>query len=337
MVYFVSNDSSINKMYKRLLMWVFLCLIGISGSEDMVAQQYPQFSQFMLNRYALNPAYGGMESSLSITTGLRTQWTTFEGAPKTQFINANLPLYILNGSAGLSLENEQLGSFNRLLLTASYNYVYESSIGLISFGMKAGAQQVRINGQNLRTPSGIYQDQIINHNDPLLSSTNMTGIAPQWGFGLYVLNDFFQGGVAIENIPGNAFTAVAANYGPSHFLNLFLSTDLYINDILMLRPVLLVKSDMVQTQTDIGSLLYYDNFFSGATFRGYNSDSFDAFNFIAGVQINKYFRLSYSFDFGISGLNQFHDGTHEFMINYNLNKKIATGELPPIIYNPRYN
>lgn len=318
-----------------LVIWSVL-LLSISAV-PIFAQQYPQFTQFMLNRYGMNPAYGGLESSLSITTGLRTQWTPFEGAPKTQFINAHLPFYILNGSIGMSLENEQLGAFKRLLITASYNYVYESSIGLISVGMKAGGQQVRINGRQLRTPTGNYVDQNIDHNDPILSSQNMTGISPQWGLGLYLLNDYFQGGFSIENIPANSLSSGAAAYRPSQFLNLFLSSDIYVSDILMMRPVLLIKSDLVQTQTDVGALLYYDKFFGGMTVRGYNSDSFDAFNIIAGIKVNEHFRLSYSFDFGISDINRFHDGTHEFIVNYNLNKKISTGELPRIIYNPRFN
>jgi type IX secretion system PorP/SprF family membrane protein len=320
----------------KLLTLLTVILFSISG-DQLFAQQYPQFTQFMLNRYSLNPAYGGLESSLSITTGLRTQWTPFEGAPKTQFVNAHLPLYILNGSVGMSVENEQLGAFKRLLMTMSYNYVYESSIGLISVGVKAGGQQVRIDGLQLRTPTGIYVDQNINHNDPLLASQNMMGISPQWGIGLYLVNEYFQSGFSIENIPANSFNSGAATYSPSKFLNLFLSSDIYVSDILMIRPVVLIKSDLVQTQTDAGALLYYDKFFGGITVRGYSSDSFDAFNIIAGIKMNEHFRLSYSFDFGISEINRFHDGTHEFVVNYNLNKKISTGELPRIIYNPRFN
>ena len=81
------------------------------------AQQAPQYTQFMLNRYQFNPAYGGLDRSLSITAGLRTQWTQFEGAPTTQFVNLHLPLYALNGSVGLGLENDQLGPLKRVIIS----------------------------------------------------------------------------------------------------------------------------------------------------------------------------------------------------------------------------
>jgi len=99
--------------------------------------------------------------------------------------------------------------------------------------------------------------------------------------------------------------------------------------------IFLPRTDFAQTQTDVGAILYYDNVFGGATIRGYNSNTVDALNFIGGVQLNENVRLSYSFDLGLSGIRTFHEGTHEFIINYNLNKKIRTGEYPPIIYNPR--
>jgi type IX secretion system PorP/SprF family membrane protein len=324
------------KRYRVFLIIGSLVLIGIFGPKAE-AQQFAQYSQFMLNKYATNAAYGGMDRSLSLTTGLRTQWNEFPGAPKTQFVNVHLPLYFLQGSVGVSLENEQLGPFKKTNISASYNYVFESSLGLISGGFKVGAHQIQINGNELRTPGGAYVDQTINHNDPLLSSGQLTGIAPTWGIGIYFVNDMIQGGLSMDNVPSNSFTAGSTQYKSSQLWSLILSSDVYLNELIMLRPVLLLKSDFVQTQTDLGALIYYRDFFGGSTIRGYNSNSFDSINFIGGVQVNEHFRLSYSYDFGINRIRQFHDGTHEFIVNYNLNKKIKTGELPRIIYNPRYN
>lgn len=319
---------------KRLIL---LLSIAAGAFVCLEAQQHSQYTQFMLNRYAHNPAYGGLENSLSITTGLRTQWNEFDGAPKTQFVNVHLPMYILAGSVGLALENDELGAFKRTQLSASYNYVYESVIGLVSGGVRAGVNQVRLEGDRLRTPDGVYVDQSINHNDPLLSSGQLNGLAPTWGMGFYLVNEYFQGGLSFDNVPENNFTAGSAHYKSSKLFSIFASTDIYLSDILLLRPVVLIKSDGVQTQTDIGSLAYYEKFLGGVTLRGFNSDSFDSVNFIAGVQLNEHFRLSYSYDFGINDLRSFHDGSHEFVVNYNLNKKIKTGELPRVIYNPRYN
>ncbi len=315
---------------------LLFCILIVSGFE-LIAQQYPQYSQFSFNRYAINPAFGGLETSLSVTTGLRSQWGQFPGAPKTQFINAHLPLYFLNGSVGMGIENEQLGPFARTMIQGSYNYVYESSIGLISLGGRLGAQQVRISGDQLITPDGIYVDNAINHNDPILLSGDMTGIAPVWGVGLYVRSDWGEGGITFDNVPSNTFRAGDAQYQASQLMSLFLTSEFYLADYASVSPVLYVKSDFVQTQVDIGALARYDNAYGGASLRGYNSNSIDAIVLMGGIKMNEHFRISYSYDFGLSSIRSLHDGTHEFVVNYNLNKPIRTGELPPIIYNPRYN
>jgi hypothetical protein len=38
----------------------------------------------------------------------------------------------------------------------------------------------------------------------------------------------------------------------------------------------------------------------------------------------------------MSGLQEVTDGSHEVMLNFNLNKPIGKGKPPKIIYNPRF-
>jgi len=188
------------RLYEFFKLLVFTSIVGCSLAH---AQQAPQYTQFMLNKYQFNPAYGGLDRSLSITAGLRTQWNQFEGAPRTQFINVHLPLYAINGSAGLSVENDQIGPMRRLNLSGSYNYIFESVIGLMSFGGRVGINQITIDGSLLRTPGGSYLDNTIFHNDPILLSTDMNGISPWWGLGLYVVNDYGEFGLSLDNIPSS--------------------------------------------------------------------------------------------------------------------------------------
>ena len=81
---------------------------------------------------------------------------------------------------------------------------------------------------------------------------------------------------------------------------------------------------------------YNDNIFGGASFRGYNSNSTDAVVIIAGYKLNERVTLAYSYDITLSELNRVSQGSHEIMLNYNLNKDIGKGRLPKIIYNPRF-
>ncbi len=315
---------------------LFLTILIAGGSSWLSAQQTPQHTQFMFNKYQFNPAYGGLDRSLSITAGLRTQWNQFEGAPRTQFINVHLPLYAISGSTGIAVENDQIGPMRRLNISGSYNYIFESVVGLMSFGGRLGVNQISIDGAILRTPRGTYLDNTIFHNDPILLSADMNGINTWWGLGFYVVNDYGEFGLSLDNIPSNGFSAGESRFNSSQLMNVYVRSDFSISELLQVLPSLLIRSDFVQTQTELGAIVYYDNVLGGATIRGYNSNSIDALNIIGGIQLNDNVRLSYSFDLGLSGIRTFHEGTHEFMINYNLNKKIRTGEYPPIIYNPRY-
>lgn len=317
----------------RCLVFVFSSLMMTTLS----SQQAPQYTQFMLNRYQFNPAYAGLDRSLSITAGLRTQWTQFEGSPSTQFVNVHLPLYALDGSVGFGLESDQLGPLNRVVISGSYNYVFESIVGLLSFGGRVGVNQVEIDASVLRTPMGTVIDNVVDLNDPILLTTDLSGVSPWWGVGLYLVNDYGELGLSLDNIPSNGSTAGSSQFNASQQLTFYAKTDVPINDLFTLAPNVLIRSDFVQTQVDVGALVHYESIFGGLTIRGFTANSRDALNFIGGAQLNENIRLSYSFDFNISGLRTFHDGTHEFVVNYNLNKKIRTGEYPPIIYNPRYN
>ena len=319
----------------RSLWTIPLLLFLITTTSRLESQQSAQWSQFMLHPYSINPAYAGLDRSLSVTAGIRSQWSQFGDAPITQIVQAHLPLYVVGGAAGIALANDQLGLYKRTSVTMSYNYVLDSPLGLISTGLRLGGQQVRLNTGVIRTPDGNYADNILDHNDPRLSEQALNGIAPIWGLGIFLAQDVLEIGLSIDNFSSSE--AGASTFNEHLLFSMYGSYQLSLTDILAIEPTLLLKTDGAQTQTDIGVLGHYNQFLAGITLRGYNSNSLDAIGVIAGIRVNNHVRVSYSFDLGISDLRSFHDGTHEFIFNYNLNKPIRTGELPRIIYNPRFD
>ena len=147
--------------------WLYI----VAGTQISLAQQAPQFTMNMLEKYRFNPVYGGMDASLSVTGSLNSQWEGLPGAPKFQNISAHMPLYIANGGVGMQFVHDQLGVEESVGFRASFNYVYEASFGIISTGIGLGAIQKKIDGSRLRTRDGIYEGQTIIHNDPILSNT----------------------------------------------------------------------------------------------------------------------------------------------------------------------
>lgn len=290
-----------------------------------------------MNKYYFNPAYAGLDRSLSVTAGLRSQWSQLPGAPKTQFVNAHLPLYALNGAAGFALVNDALGPFQRTSFTMSYNYVLSSEYGLFSGGFRLGGQRIGLDNTALITPDGFYSDQIFDHQDPILNESFQQGFTPVWSLGVYFAQNLFEGGITIDQLGGTGISAGGTNFNEHVTISAFGSYQYPITEQLSVEPNVFIKTDGTSTQLDIGVMGYFEQFIGGFSFRGYNANSIDALGVIAGLRVSNNVRVSYSFDLGLSNIRTFHDGTHEFLVHYNLNKPIRTGELPRIIYNPRFN
>ena len=311
-------------------------VLGLMTWITVFGQQPIQYSQFMQNKYLLNPAYGGLEGSLSIFAGIRSQWSQYQGSPKAQNISAHLPMYNLQGSIGFSLQNEVSTDFSMVTMTGSYNYIIESSIGIVSLGAKLGLNQLSIRGDDLITPTGTYEGNVADHNDPILSNGTSSGAGPVWGFGAYFLSDELEVGFVFDAFPSHSVGVGEISYTRKQNLGLFVEYHLLYSNLWTFSPSIYVKSDFAQTQVDIFGKVNYSNLFGGLGLRGYSGSSMDALIVLMGVQFNKHYRLSYSYDLGISGLRHYHDGTHEFTFNYNLQKLIGNLGQPKIIYNPRY-
>lgn len=292
----------------------------------------------MMNKLNWNPAYAGLDNSLSATGIYRAQWTGLEGNPVTQNVNAHLPLYILSSGIGINLENDELGAERRTTGTVSYNYQLPvGRRGLLAIGLSAGMAQRTLDGAKLRTPEGDYAvDGVVIHNDDLLPISEVNATATTFGAGLYYYSERFEAGFAARNLsePTVDLDVISLTLKRTFFFNAGGHFDL--GGSLSLHPSVLLRSDLAQTQTDIAAILQYnDNIFGGASFRGYNSDNIDAVGLIAGFKLSEHITLAYAYDLTLSALNQVSNGSHEVMINYNLNKRLGAGRPPKVIYNPR--
>jgi len=302
-------------------------------------QQPAQYSLFAFNKLNWNPAYAGLDHSLSATGIYRSQWQGIEGNPVTQNINVHMPLYIFSSGVGLNLENDELGAERRT--TGTLMYSYQIQVGrksLLSIGASAGYSQRSIDGQRLRTPGGSYgMDLPFTHNDDILPLSSINASVTTFGAGLYFYSEQFEVGFATRHInePSVPLDDVLnIQLKRTYFLSAAAHFDL--GSSLSFHPSLLVRSDVVQTQTDVAAIFKYNNnIMGGAALRGYDSNSLDAVALIVGFNLSENVSLAYAYDFTLSALNQVSNGSHEIMIHYNLNKQIGTGRPPKIIYNPR--
>src|SRR5476649_2719741 len=76
-------------MMKRNL---YLLVVFFAVTQLALAQQKPQYTQYVFNNYLLNPAVTGIENYTDVKAGYRSQWTGLQGAPVTSYLTINAPL-----------------------------------------------------------------------------------------------------------------------------------------------------------------------------------------------------------------------------------------------------
>ena len=82
---------------------IFITLFFVSIL--VYTQQQPQYSQYMLNNMAINPAYAGMNGAICANLDDRLQWVGFSGAPTTTSITADDFFRTLHGGIGLTVSS----------------------------------------------------------------------------------------------------------------------------------------------------------------------------------------------------------------------------------------
>ncbi len=293
----------------------------------------------MFNQFSYNPAYAGMDNSLSFTGLYRKQWSGLTNSPITQNINVHMPLYILSGGIGINVENDKLGLEQNLLATLSYNFqIPVGKIGILAIGASGGIFQKTLDGALILTPEGQYEGLTINHNDDLpLPTSQLSELTPTFNAGIYFQTESFEAGLSTVNIqePVIEGTFFSTTLSRNYFFNAAYQFDLLRS--ITVHPSILIKSDFIETQMEASILFKYnDNIFVGGSFRGYNTNTSDALSLIVGLNLSEKIKLAYAYDYTLSDLNLVSNGSHEIMINYNLGREIGKGKLPKIIFNPRY-
>lgn len=314
----------------------FTLILLLGWCLQLEAQQPAQHSLYMFNRLNFNPAYAGLDHSLSLTGVYRSQWVGLDGSPVTQNVSAHMPMYLTSGGVGLHLENDATGARKYTTATLSYNFQKFIGESILSFGGSAGWVQRSLDGNLLRTPEGNYQDGSIDHQDNDLFNTVESASVTTFGAGVYFQHERIEGGISVLNLTEPAVTLENLKLALKRTYFLTMSAHLELTGSLALHPSVYIRSDAVETQMDFSAIFQYnDNIFLGAAFRGYNNTSRDAVSILGGFKLSEKITFGYAHDITISSFNTVQNGTHEILINYNLNKRIFGGRPPAIIYNPR--
>jgi type IX secretion system PorP/SprF family membrane protein len=317
-----------------------LAFATLAGVQTVHAQQEVQYSQYMFNMMAVNPAYAGSRDVLSMTGLYRQQWVNIDGAPTTQSFTIDLPIKKEKVGIGFQAYNDQIGVFKNTGVALSYAYrVKVSQRTTLSMGVQGGV--TNLSGDLLkvqRTLSG-------NDADPAFA-VNISKWLPNVGVGLYLSNDRGYIGLSaptliqnrFKDVTGTADTGVASARQDRHYF-LMAGFVVGLGRSLALKPSFLVKATRDAAAFDFNLNLWIkDRIALGASWRTNNKNFSSPFGNLNGdavigmleIQATDQFRLGYSYDFALNGLRSKQNGTHEVMLRYEFGYRKAK------ILTPRY-
>ncbi len=175
---------------KKIVGIVFIA--WIMGSFTAEAQQDPQYTQYMYNTVAINPAYAGNRGVTSIVGLHRSQWVGLEGAPRTQSLSIHSPVGEGKVGLGLSIVNDGLGPADETYIGIDFSYTVDmSDTGKLSFGLKGGGHILDVDFTKLN---------LLNPNDPRFAQNIDNKFSPIIGAGVYYHTNNFYVGLSAPNL-----------------------------------------------------------------------------------------------------------------------------------------
>jgi type IX secretion system PorP/SprF family membrane protein len=277
------------------------------------AQYDAMFTQYMNNEMFINPAYAGSKEALGLTLLHRQQWVGFSGRPITTTFTVNAPLYHNNMGLGLSFLNEKIGVLNRNLVYLSYAYrVRLSKKSYLSFGLMGGIHMQTNNLGDVST---------IDANDPEFESNIRNIATPNFGFGMYYRTEKFYAGLSIprmiddnltQSFSGDVLKHLVVRPKKFHYY-LTVGRAFNISPSFMIKPQLMVKAVInapVEFDVDVTTLIK-QKLWLGVAYRSRSDISA-----IAGIQILPQFLISYSYDYPVTEMRKYTNGSHEIVLSY---------------------
>lgn len=303
-------------------------------------QQRPQYSQYMINNYLLNPAITGIEDYTDVKIGTRQQWVGLEGAPVTYYVSAHTPInkqattvrgksitqtrtirqnrfvqpYAHHG-VGIMAISDKTGPLRRTNVNLTYAYHLPLTRGItMSLGANAGI---------LRNSFNSSEATYTNPADPVINSGYINHNYFDLGLGTWIYSDkFFIGFSGAQLLKGKRELNPSEAMGDNGIQQKhYFATGGYkfnVSPEVTLIPSVMVKmADPSPTSVDFNlKATYADRLWVGGSYRNE-----DAFAVMAGVNISYIMDLSYSYDSNTSNLRVSNSGTHEVVLGLKLFNK----------------
>jgi len=288
--------------------FTFLCM---AFSFLVNAQQQSVYTNYILNHYAYNPAVAGAQPYLQANMSYRNQWSGFEGAPKTYLMSLYGPLKkAKNVALGGLIVSDRTGliSTNTGYLTFAYHVKVNKKTRL-GFGLSGGLKQYTVR---------LYDVKAYDKGDDYLTGNTLNANVFDANGGIYLHGERFFLGLSSMNMLNNKITwkNPTGRLTPHYYS--VIGYNFKLNKNLAMQPSVLLKyNDPSPVQLEYSlKLTIKDMIWLGGNYR-----NDDGIGFMAGITVIKKLNIAYAYDYALTSIQKYNQGSHEICLNYNFIKK----------------
>ena len=298
-----------------------------------MGQQDALYTQFMYNKLGLNPAYAGNVDETTINIIHRDQWTGFDGAPQAQALSLNLPAFQESIAFGLNMNRESIGIQEKLTLEGNFAYRFNLSTGSISMGLSSSIRQFENDFTDPRLVA--FEDIDL---DPAISRNKETKSVFNAGAGIYYRTNTYYFGVSIPRLIRADIDFEVQGELSSEVRHLYVMTGAafpLINDLKFTPQILFKLSENAPFDMDLNfGLDYKEKYYGALNIRtgGNNNSIAESIDVIFGFQLTDQLLLGVAYDYTLSDISRYENGSIEALLNY----RFISKEKPVDIINPRF-
>ncbi|TLX77539.1 type IX secretion system membrane protein PorP/SprF [Labilibacter sediminis] len=296
-------------MKKNFLIIFIVCIATVS-----FAQKEVRMSQYMYNKYVINPAFGGSHEALSLFGSFRKQWIGIENSPQGAFFSMHSPLNNEKVALGIQVFSENIAVANNTGFNASYTYrIKLANEANLALGVSAGLVNYKSNWSDVA---------LVDPVDEAFGNTEQS-MAPWLGFGVGVYHNKYFAGFSIPSFLFHDRFGTGDNSLDFASIDYLLTAGylFQLSSGFSIQPSSLIRINGSQkSYVDMGCTgVLMNALMIGVSYRTTNEVVG-----ILGYQVTPQFRFTYSLDYDIDPIGSYNNGTHEIAIQFDFGYKINT-------------
>ena len=293
----------------------------------LFGQQEEQFTQFMHFKLGYNPAYAGSNDAPALTLLSRNQWIGLDGAPQTQAISFNMPMANKKVGLGMNLLRQTIGISNNINGDVIYAYRMRVGRGYLSLGAQASVRLIRMDFSKVEGTQPVDTDSAI----PIGFRSKFV---PNFGAGLYYQTNNLYFGFSIPRLLQNNID-LAEDQGvlsrEVRHAYMMAGAIVSLGEAVDLQPQLVFKYvSGAPFDADLNlNLVFGERLTTGLSYRlgGSRENNLgESLSLILATQISNLAQFGLSYDFGLSQLRSYNNGTVEGFLRFYFGGKSEGGE-----------